>query len=75
MGDNMFLQMLLNRFDVKGFLVHDLLGEALSKKLDEIVASTDNTLDDTLKQIIYPQLMAVIESKVDEVLAKVQPAE
>ena len=61
---------LLKRIDLKGLLVEDILAGIVKAKLDELVAKTDNTLDDALVAMIYPELLKALEKFVDEKLAE-----
>lgn len=61
---------LLKRIDLKGLLVEDIMGDVIKKKLDELVAKSDNTLDDALVAMIYPELLKALEKFVDEKVAE-----
>lgn len=51
----------------------DLLDGVVKKKLDELAASSDNSLDDALVAMIYPlvkeQVVKFLKEKIDELKA------
>lgn len=61
---------LLKRIDIEGLLVEDLLGEIVFKKLDELVAKSDNTLDDTLVAMLKPELLKAAKEMIAKKLAE-----
>lgn len=61
-------EVLLKRIDIKGLLVEDLMEGIIKSELDKLVAKTDNTLDDALVAMIYPEMVKAVEAFIDEKL-------
>jgi len=62
--------MLLKRVDLRGLIVEDIVAGVIKSKLAEFVASSDNTYDDALYNLLYPMLEAEVIKQVDAALAK-----
>lgn len=62
--------MLLNRIDLEGLIIEDVLRGIVKKKLDELVADSSNTLDDALVAMIYPEIEKAAARELKELLDK-----
>ena len=63
---------LLDEEGLKSFILEDTLDGRVKVKLDELVASSENTLDDALLAMIYPVVRQEIADYLDEKLAALQ---
>jgi len=64
------LKLVLKRVDVVGLLVDDLLLGVLLKKLDEVVADTENSLDDALVVLVRSTLETHARTELQKLLDK-----
>ena len=62
--------MLLARVDLKGLIVDDLLKKVLHDVLKDLVAKSDNAIDDAIVAIVEPLVVAEASRRLDELLAK-----
>lgn len=67
------IAILVKRIDLKGLVMEDILEGVIEPKLDELVASTSTSLDDTAKALIMPELKKALDEflgeKLDELKA------
>lgn len=75
MDQDMLLQMLLKRVDLKGLIIEDVLVGMIFKKLDDLAAASDNSLDDVLLAMIKPELQKYLEGELVKKLDDLQAAE
>lgn len=57
---------------LRSLILEDLLDGVVKVKLDELVAKTDNSLDDALVAMIYPLIREEVAKFFDAQLAKLQ---
>lgn len=62
----------LDEQGVKSLLLDDIADGVIKVKLDELVASSENTLDDALAAMIYPVVREAIGGFLDEKIAELQ---
>ena len=65
----------LKYVNVKDLVLEALVEKIIYVKIDELVAKTDNTLDDGLAAILKPQLKQLIASYIDEKIAELTAEE
>ena len=70
MEQDEIIKILLKRVDVKGILIEDILKGVIYKKIDELVASSENSLDNAVAEMVKPLLSTELEKLVVEFLAK-----
>lgn len=70
MDPKVILLKLLDEQGLKDFVLVDVLDGIVKKKLDELVLSSDNALDDALLAMIYPVVKDAVAKILDEQLAK-----
>jgi len=63
-------EIIRKRIDVEGLLVEDVLIGLVFKKLDELAADSENTLDDTLLAFIKPEVEKYVREQLDDLLDK-----
>lgn len=66
------VQILLKRVDAKGLLLEDLFDGVLMARLQEVVDSTDNSLDNSVKELLEPVLRSALEKWLDDKMAELQ---
>lgn len=64
-------KILVESIDLKK-LSFALVDEALEPALKEVVANSENKIDDALVEIIYPVLEAELKKKLEEAIAKLK---
>jgi hypothetical protein len=70
MDSKEILLKILDEQGVKSLIIDDVLDGIVKAKLDELVLDTENTLDDSLVEMIYPMVKAAVsdwlQSQIDE---------
>jgi hypothetical protein len=61
--------LLLNRIDLKGLLINDLLDVVLKGALDKMVQDSSNPYDDLAVAALYPPLKKALEEQLVKLLA------
>jgi len=64
---------LLDEEGLKSFVADDILDGVIKTKLDELVASSENSLDDALAEMIYPVVKSAVMDYINAKLAELQP--
>ena len=70
MDTKAILKEVLKYVNVKDLVLEALVEKLIYVKIDELVAKTDNTLDDGLAAILKPQLKQLFASYIDEKIAE-----
>lgn len=65
-------QMLLNRIDVKGLLIDDLMVGFVKEKLEKVVADSANSFDDAALAMLWPLLEKAMRDGADKLIEKVE---
>lgn len=68
------LAMALNRVDIVGLLVDDILAKVLNEKLKELAAKSDNKIDDALVAFLLPELVKVSKAELQKLVDSLKPA-
>jgi hypothetical protein len=63
---------ILDEEGLKSVILEDLMDGQLKAKLDELVASSENSIDDALVAMVYPLLREEAAKFLDEKLAAMQ---
>lgn len=64
---------LLDEEGLRSFLGDDILDGVIKVKLDELVESSENSLDDAIVEMIYPVVKAAVMDYIDGKLNELQP--
>lgn len=64
-----FKKLLVDNVNFSGIIIDGVLDGIIKVKLDELVQKSDNTLDDALVAMIYPELKKAAEAKLAELIS------
>ena len=65
-----FKKLIADNVNFKGLIIEGILDGVVKAKLDELVLASDNSLDDALVAMIYPEIKKAAEKYVEDLVAK-----